>query len=86
MSDLSHPNRSELQARRNRPCWLVKRRVNGADVWSKTYDSKPKREPSMGEEVQRWRPLGRAFDPRVAVIKDTPGPIEIAEFGSEATV
>jgi hypothetical protein len=32
------------------------------------------------------RPLGRAFDPRVAIIKDTPGPLLIEEIGLEATI
>jgi hypothetical protein len=42
--------------------------------------------PPLREEAQRWRPIGRAFDPRVAVIKDTPGPLMINEFGIEVTV
>jgi hypothetical protein len=42
--------------------------------------------PPLREEAQRWRPLGRAFDPRVAVIKDTPGPLMINEFGIEVTI
>jgi hypothetical protein len=42
--------------------------------------------PPLREEAQRWRPLGRAFDPRIAVIKDTPGPLVIEEFGIEVTI
>jgi hypothetical protein len=42
--------------------------------------------PPLREEAQRWRPVGRAFDPRVAVIKDTPGPLLINEFGIEVTI
>jgi hypothetical protein len=42
--------------------------------------------PPLREEAQRWRPIGRAFDPRVAVIKDTPGPLMINEFGIEVTI
>jgi len=42
--------------------------------------------PPLREEAQRWRPIGRAFDPRVAVIKDTPGPLVIEEFGIEVTI
>lgn len=53
-------------------------------TWNQGDD--PTQSPPLREEVQRWRPLGRAFDPRVAVIKDLPGPLEIAEIGSEATI
>jgi hypothetical protein len=42
--------------------------------------------PPLREEVQRTRPLGRSFDPRVAVIKDTPGPLQLLEIGVEATI
>jgi hypothetical protein len=42
--------------------------------------------PPLREEAQRWRPIGRAFDPRVAVIKDTPGPLMINELGIEVTI
>jgi hypothetical protein len=42
--------------------------------------------PPLREEVQRWRPVGRAFDPRVAVIKDTPGSLLIHEMGIEVTI
>jgi hypothetical protein len=46
----------------------------------------PTQPPPLREETQRWRPIGRAFDPRVAVIKDTPGPLAINEFGIEVTI
>ena len=42
--------------------------------------------PPLREETQRWRPIGRAFDPRVGVLKDTPGPLVIEEFGIEVTI
>ena len=42
--------------------------------------------PPQRETAERWRPLGRAFDPRVAIIKDTPGPLLIAELGMEASI
>lgn len=42
--------------------------------------------PPLREEAQRWRPLGRSFDPRVAVIKDTPGPLTIAEVTLEVSI
>jgi hypothetical protein len=35
----------------------------------------PTQVPPQREEVQRWRPRGRYFDPRAAIIKDTPGPL-----------
>lgn len=42
--------------------------------------------PPWREEAQRWRPLGRAYDPRVAVIKDVPGPLIIHEVGMEISI
>lgn len=42
--------------------------------------------PPQREGAYRWRPLGRSFDPRVAVIKDTPGPLLIHEIGLETTI
>jgi hypothetical protein len=53
-------------------------------AWNQGDDAtKP---PPLREEAQRWRPLGRAYDPRVAIIKDTPGPLLIEEIGLEATI
>jgi hypothetical protein len=46
----------------------------------------PTQPPPLREEVERWRPRGRAFDPRVAVIKDTPGPLLVHEVGTETTI
>jgi hypothetical protein len=46
----------------------------------------PTQPPPLREETQRWRPIGRAFDPRVGVIKDTPGPLVVEEFGIEVTI
>jgi hypothetical protein len=40
----------------------------------------------LREEVQRWRPTGRAFDPRIGVLKDTPGSLRIHEIGIEVTI
>lgn len=53
-------------------------------TWNQGDD--PTKPPPLREEAQRWRPLGRAFDPRVAVIKDTPGPLLVHEFGIECSV
>jgi hypothetical protein len=43
----------------------------------------PTQVPPQREEVQRWRPRGRYFDPRAAIIKDTPGPLMIHELSRE---
>jgi hypothetical protein len=54
------------------------------ETWNQGDD--PTQPPPLREEAQRWRPIGRAFDPRIAVIKDTPGPLVIEEFGIEVTI
>jgi hypothetical protein len=41
--------------------------------------------PPLRSETIRWRPTGREFDPRVALIKDVPGPITIPEFAMEVS-
>ncbi|MCK1445427.1 hypothetical protein IVB43_23870 [Bradyrhizobium sp. 48] len=53
-------------------------------AWNQGDD--PTKPPPQREIAERIRPLGRSFDPRVAVIKDTPGPLLIAELGIEATI
>lgn len=53
-------------------------------AWNQGDD--PTQPPPLREEAQRWRPLGRSYDPRMAVIKDTPGPILVHEISLEATV
>ena len=40
----------------------------------------------LREYAEFWRPTGRAYDPRVAIIKDTVGPLTILELGAEVTV
>lgn len=42
--------------------------------------------PPLREQAYRWRPIGRAYDPRVAIIKDTPGPLTVHEIGIEASI
>lgn len=42
--------------------------------------------PPLREGAFPYRPIGRAYDPRVALIKDTPGPITVEELGMEVTV
>jgi hypothetical protein len=60
--------------------------MNQHRVTTYNQDDDPTKAPFQREEAQRWRPLGRYFDPRVAVIKDTPGPLQISEFGIEASI
>lgn len=42
--------------------------------------------PTLREQTYSFRPLGRDDDPRMCVIKDTPGPITIEEFAMDASV
>lgn len=60
--------------------------MNTRRIATWNQDDDPTLAPPLREEAQRWRPLGRSFDPRVAVIKDTPGPLEIPEIGIESTI
>lgn len=60
--------------------------MNTYRVTTYNQDDDATKAPPLREEAQRWRPLGRAFDPRVAIIKDTPGPLTIAESSTEATI
>lgn len=60
--------------------------MNNHRVTAWNQDDDPTLPPPLRETAERWRPIGRAFDPRVAIIKDTPGPMQILEIGVEATV
>lgn len=42
--------------------------------------------PPQREDAFRWRPIGRSFDPRISIIKDTPGSLMINEVTMEITV
>jgi hypothetical protein len=42
--------------------------------------------PPLRETTYSFRTRGRDYDPRVALVKDIPGPITVAEWGTEATV
>lgn len=53
-------------------------------TWNQGDD--PTKPPPQREITERTRPIGRSFDPRVAVIKDVPGPLQIVELGLEATI
>jgi hypothetical protein len=53
-------------------------------TWKQGEDAtKP---PVQRETVESWTPGGSSFDPRVAIIKDTPGPLLIAEIAWEITL
>jgi hypothetical protein len=41
--------------------------------------------PPLRNQTYTWRPTGRAYDPRVALVKDVPGPITVVEIGMEVT-
>lgn len=58
--------------------------VHRVDTWNQGDD--PTQPPPLREEAERWRPLGRAYDPRVAVIKDSPGSLIVHEIGIEASI
>lgn len=42
--------------------------------------------PTLRETVESWTPPGSSFDPRVAIIHDTPGPLQILEFAMEVSI
>jgi hypothetical protein len=46
----------------------------------------PTQSAPLREYAAFWRPAGRAYDPRIAIVKDTVGPLTILELGSEVTV
>jgi hypothetical protein len=60
--------------------------MNSYRVPAWNQDDDATQPPPLREEAQRSRPLGRSFDPRVAIVKDTPGPLTIHELGTEATI
>jgi hypothetical protein len=40
----------------------------------------------LREDSYKIRPLGRSFDPRIVLTKDTPGPLTVVEYNFEVTV
>ncbi|MCK1718865.1 hypothetical protein [Bradyrhizobium sp. 141] len=60
--------------------------VNQRTVPAYNIDDDATKPPPSRETVERWRPSGRTFDPRVAVIKDSPGPLLVAEIAVEVTI
>lgn len=60
---------------------MQRRRI---EAWNQ--DDDPTLAPPLREQAYSARPIGRFHDPRVAIIKDTPGPLTILELGLEVTV
>jgi hypothetical protein len=41
--------------------------------------------PPTRHQTYTWRPTGREFDPRIAIVKDVPGPLTVVEVAMELT-
>jgi hypothetical protein len=54
------------------------------DTWNQ--DDDPTKPPPQRETVETWAPPGSSYDPRVMIMKDTPGPFLIAEVGMEVSL
>jgi hypothetical protein len=59
--------------------------MNTYRVTAYNQDDDATQPPPLREEARRWRPSGRAFDPRAAIIKDMPGPLTILELDLQVT-
>jgi hypothetical protein len=46
----------------------------------------PTKPPLLREQDYLFRPIGRSPDPRIAIVKDSPGPLTIIEIGLEVSV
>ncbi len=60
---------------------MQRRRI---ETWNQ--DDDPTQPPPLREQAYSTRPIGRAHDPRVAIIKDTPGPLIVLEIDLEVSV
>lgn len=49
-------------------------------------DDDPTLPPPSRETVETYPPPGSTFDPRVVIIKDTPGPMMLVEIGIEVSI
>jgi hypothetical protein len=58
----------------------------GEEIPPNNFDEDATAQPILRETTYRCRPLGRDFDPRFIIIKDTPGPLTIIEVALEVTV
>ena len=54
------------------------------ETWNQGEDST--QPPPLREQTYSWRPLGKDYDVRRAVIKDTPGPLLVHEISMEISV
>jgi hypothetical protein len=53
-------------------------------AWNQGDDAtKP---PPLRETLEEWRPSGHSYDPRISIVKDTPGPLLIQEIAMEITI
>lgn len=50
------------------------------------FDDDPLAQPILKSTSYRTSPMGRDFDPRITLVKDTPGPLTLIEFVQEVTV
>lgn len=66
------------------PALGVATRSRRVSAWNQ--DDDPTKAPPLREQAYAFKPLGRAHDPRIVLVKDTPGPLLIAEFGLEVSV
>lgn len=55
-------------------------------VTTYNQDDDPTQPPPLREDTYEWRPPGSSWDPRVAIVKDTAGPLVILELAFEVTV
>jgi hypothetical protein len=53
-------------------------------AWNQGDD--PTKSPTQRKTVFDWSPSGSTYDPRVAIIKDTPGPLIICEIAMEISL
>lgn len=58
--------------------------IRRVPAWNMGDD--PTQPPPSRETVEEWRPSGYSYDPRVAIIKDTPGPLLIQEVAVEISI
>ncbi|MEO6381984.1 MAG: hypothetical protein ABIO35_08300 [Nitrobacter sp.] len=69
---------------RNLPATGAVQTTRRVETWN--MDDDPTAAPTLREQSYNFRPTGRSDDPRVAVVKDTLGPLVITEFAAEVTV
>lgn len=53
-------------------------------TWNQGDD--PTLPPPLREQAYPYRTVGRDYDPRIAIIKDTPGPITVVEVSTEVSL